>query len=200
MQWREILTKAVVAGVRAAVSAPRTRSRASGRRSGARAAGARTSGSGRAPRSGGQREASASQPGSGDYPGDFTGVAEIEYHPKADGRADPGEVVWAWVPFEEDYSQGKDRPALVIGSDDGWLLGLMLTSKDHDSDARQEAAAGRHWLDIGRGDWDPQGRASEVRVDRILRLDPDQVRREGGKLSRDQFDQVAVEVRRVNRW
>ena len=28
----------------------------------------------------------------------------------------PAEVVWAWVPFEEDLSQGKDRPLAIIGS------------------------------------------------------------------------------------
>lgn len=33
------------------------------------------------------------------------------YAPVANGRPDPGEVVWAWVPYEEDTSQGKDRPS-----------------------------------------------------------------------------------------
>ena len=37
------------------------------------------------------------------------------YEPEADGQPDPGEVVWGWVPFEEDPSQGKDRPVLLIG-------------------------------------------------------------------------------------
>src|SRR3954465_3472466 len=48
------------------------------------------------------------------YPGDFTGRAKTSYAPKPDGNPDPGEVVWTWVPFEEDYSQGKDRPVLLI--------------------------------------------------------------------------------------
>jgi PemK-like, MazF-like toxin of type II toxin-antitoxin system len=88
-------------------------------------------------------------------------------------------VVWTWVPFEEDYSRGKDRPVLVIGRDAGWLLALMLTSKDHDRDAAQEARAGRHWFDVGTGDWDPRGRPSEARLDRVLQIDPRRVRREG---------------------
>ena len=66
------------------------------------------------------------------YPGDFRGAVSPRYSPDPDGKPDPGEIVWSWVPYEEDYSQGKDRPVLLIGHDGGWLLGLMLTSKDHD--------------------------------------------------------------------
>lgn len=113
----------------------------------------------------------------------------------ADGKPDPGEVVWAWIPFEEDYSQGKDRPALVIAEHDGWLLALMLTSKDHDSDR-----SGRDWMDIGTGDWDSKGRPSEVRLDRIIRLDPNGVRREGGRLDKARFDHVAAGVADANNW
>ena len=35
----------------------------------------------------------------------------VEYTPEMDGDADPGEVVWAWVPYEEDPNRGKDRPS-----------------------------------------------------------------------------------------
>ena len=78
-----------------------------------------------------------------------------------------------------------------------WLLALMLTSKDHDRDHAQEARRGRHWQDIGSGAWDSKGRPSEVRVDRILRVDPAAVRREGAVLDQQQFDQVASAVRAV---
>ena len=37
----------------------------------------------------------------------------VHYAPDLDGDADPGEVVWAWVPYEEDPTQVKDRPVLV---------------------------------------------------------------------------------------
>ena len=129
------------------------------------------------------------------YPGDFTGVPAMEYSPAPDGRPDPGEIVWTWVPFEEDHTQGKDRPVLLVGRDGRWLLGLQLTSKDHDRDAEQERRAGRAWVDIGSGAWDRQGRPSEVRVNRVLRVDPSAIRREGAVLARDRFDAVAAAVR-----
>ena len=131
----------------------------------------------------------------GAYPGDYEGVPPMSYAPSDDGDPDPGEIVWTWVPYEEDHSQGKDRPVLVIGHDGAWLLALMLTSQDHDRDAAQEARWGRHWVDIGSGPWDRQGRPSEARVDRVLRVDPARVRREGAVLSRERFTEVAAAVR-----
>ncbi len=128
------------------------------------------------------------------YPGDYEGLPTTSYAPRNDGIAEPGEVVWAWVPFEEDHAQGKDRPALIIGRDGPWLLALCVTSKDHDRDAAQEAAEGRRWIDIGAGGWDPEGRPSEARVNRIVRLDPAAVRREGAALDRATFDQVIAEM------
>ena len=79
------------------------------------------------------------------YPGDFRGRVDVRWSPRHDDRADPGEIVWAWVPFEEDHGRGKDRPVLVVGRDGRWLLALMLTSKDHDRDAADEARWGRQW-------------------------------------------------------
>jgi hypothetical protein len=117
-------------------------------------------------------------------------LPRLRYAPEADGRADPGEVVWAWVPYEEDASQGKDRPVLVIGTDGEQLLALALTSRDHDLDAAQESRDGRQWMDIGTGAWDSQRRPSEVRLDRLLRLDHAGVRREGAVLPRDVFEAV----------
>ncbi|WP_130873225.1 type II toxin-antitoxin system PemK/MazF family toxin [[Pseudopropionibacterium] massiliense] len=130
-----------------------------------------------------------------EYPGDFTGTPRITYSPAPGKEADPGEVVWTWVPYEEDHREGKDRPVLIIGRDHEWLLGLLLTSKDHDRDAAQEARSGRFWMDIGTGEWDPQRRPSEVRINRIIRIDPDDVRRIGAVLDRDVFDAVAAAVR-----
>lgn len=113
-----------------------------------------------------------------------------------DDLADPGEVVWTWVPYEEDHSRGKDRPVLVIGRHAGLLLALQLTSQDHDRDADDEARHGRYWVDVGSGAWDRQRRPSEARVDRVLQLDPADVRRIGALLPRAVFDRVAAEVRR----
>jgi hypothetical protein len=117
------------------------------------------------------------------------------YTPEADGQPDPGEVVWAWVPYEDDPAQGKDRPVLVVGREGGELLCLQLTSQDHDLDAADEARYGRVWMDVGTGTWDREGRASEVRLDRLLRLPEAEVRREGAALDRALFDEVVDAAR-----
>ena len=117
------------------------------------------------------------------------------YSPEQDGRPDPGEVVWAWVAYEDDPSQGKDRPVLVIGRDGAELLCLQLTSKDHDRDAADEARHGRSWMDVGSGGWDRERRPSEVRLDRLLRLPESGVRREGAALDRTVFDSVVAAAR-----
>jgi hypothetical protein len=122
------------------------------------------------------------------------------YEPEVDGEPDPGEVVWGWVPYEDDPQQGKDRPVLLIAraEDDGdeVFAGLMLTSKDHDRDAEDEARYGRYWMDVGTGAWDSERRPSEVRLDRLLLLRRDALRREGAALDRDLFDRVLAEARR----
>lgn len=122
----------------------------------------------------------------------------VAYAPRADGLPDPGEVVWAWVPYEDDPRQGKDRPVLLIGRRGTTLLGLMLTSKDHDRDAADEARWGRHWMDVGTGGWDRERRPSEVRLDRLLELAPGGVRREGAALDRAVFGRVVDEARRFH--
>ncbi|USQ78516.1 type II toxin-antitoxin system PemK/MazF family toxin [Ornithinimicrobium faecis] len=147
-----------------------------------------------APPPGNQRETTAGA-ARGGYAGDFAGTPTLVYEPVDDERPDPGEVVWAWVPYEEDHSQGKDRPVLVIGRDEDLLLALQMSSQDHDQDAEDEARWGRYWVDVGSGAWDTKGRPSEARVDRILRLDPDSIRRIGAVLDRERFDEVAAGVR-----
>ncbi|GAB3772067.1 hypothetical protein GCM10027600_31080 [Nocardioides ginsengisegetis] len=122
----------------------------------------------------------------------------VAYAPRADGRPDPGEVVWAWVPYEEDASRGKDRPVLLVGRRGRQWLGLMLTSKDHDRDAADEARWGREWMDVGTGAWDRERRPSEVRLDRLIVLDHAGIRREGAALDRAVFERVVVEARRLH--
>jgi hypothetical protein len=113
----------------------------------------------------------------------------IEYTPQIDGDPDPGEVVWTWVPFEDDPTLGKDRPVVIVGRHGALLSGVALTSKpkvrpDH--------------VDIGTGPWDPWGRPSYAKVDRLLDIDPDRVRREGAVLSRRRFDAVIEAVDRLH--
>jgi hypothetical protein len=127
------------------------------------------------------------------------GAVRFDYAPRRDGKPDPGEIVWAWVPYDENDGRGKDRPVLIVARDRDQLLGLMLTSKDHDRDRADEARWGRFWMDIGSGPWDGRGRPSEVRLDRILRLPAGSVRREGAALDRATFLRVAQEAQRVQR-
>jgi hypothetical protein len=119
----------------------------------------------------------------------------MEYAPVHNGRPDPGEVVWTWVPFEDDPRQGKDRPVLVLAVGGGVVTGLAMTSKDHDRDEEQERRAGRLWMDVGTGAWDRQGRESEVRINRVLRLPESKVRREGAALDERVFNEVLAAAR-----
>jgi hypothetical protein len=132
----------------------------------------------------------------GNYPGDFLGTAAVRYAPSPNGLPEPGEVVWTWVPYEEDHSQGKDRPVLLVGNTGDYLLGLMLTSKDHDRDRRYAD----DYVDIGTGDWDRQGRPSEAKMDRILQVDPADIRREGAILDAGRFNLVATVLRTRHGW
>jgi hypothetical protein len=114
----------------------------------------------------------------------------IEYSPCLDGDPDPGEVVWTWVPYEEDPSQGKDRPVVIIGRRGADLLGVPLTSKAHANELQ---------VVVGPGPWDQEGRVSYAKVERLLDVDPHQVRREGAALERQHFDDVVAGVRRTHR-
>ncbi len=117
----------------------------------------------------------------------------IEYSPDLDGKADPGEIVWTWVTYEEDATQGKDRPVLVVGRDGRSLLGLMLSSQSsHDGE--------RDWVAIGSGSWDNEGRPSWVRLDRVLDVPESGIRREGAVLVKDRFDAVAARLRNDFSW
>jgi hypothetical protein len=112
----------------------------------------------------------------------------IEYSPRLDGDPDPGEVVWTWVPYEEDPAQGKDRPVVIIGRQGDQLLGVALTSKP-----RPDEVA------IGAGSWDSEGRRSYAKIERLLSVDPGKVRREGAVLERRHFDDIVAGVRRLHR-
>jgi hypothetical protein len=118
---------------------------------------------------------------------------QVEYAPNLDGDADPGEVVWTWVKYEDDPHQGKDRPVLVVGRDGRTLLGLMLSSQS-------ERDGQRNWLALGPGAWDRQERPSWVRLDRVLEVDENGIRREGAILDRARFAEVAGALRGEYGW
>jgi hypothetical protein len=122
---------------------------------------------------------------------DYRGPAVPEYTPELDHEPDPGEVVWAWVPFEEDPTQGKDRPLAIVGralEKPGDLVCFLLSSKDRSDDD--------DWVSIGSGQWDHEHRPSWANIARPLAVTPEAVRREGGNLSREQFDAVVEAARR----
>ena len=122
------------------------------------------------------------------------GLPEFSYQPVADNDADPGEVVWTWISYEEDPTQGKDRPVVVLARSGSDVVVAQLTSKNHDIDREQEAHWGRYWLAIGSGEWDPQGRVSSVRLDRLLLVSQRDVRREGATLDRATYNKVVTAI------
>jgi len=117
------------------------------------------------------------------------GRVHIEYTPDLDGDADPGEVVWAWVPYEDDPNRGKDRPVVIVGHVGSDWAGVPLTSKNK----------GRaDHVPVGTGGWDSRGRNSWAKVDRLLRLDDSDIRREGSVLDKGRFDDVIGNLARYH--
>jgi hypothetical protein len=68
----------------------------------------------------------------------------------------------------------------------------MMTSRDRNNDRSRD----EDYVDIGSGPWDVRGRPSEIKLDRVLQLDPEAVRREGAVLPRATFEKVAQGMRR----
>jgi hypothetical protein len=121
------------------------------------------------------------------------GRVRLSYSPQADGAPDPGEVVWTWVPFEENDGRGKDRPVLVVAVESaGTYLAVQLTSKDHDG-------AG-DFVSIGAGGWDGEHRPSWVNLDRVIRVHTGGMRREASVLPREAFEQVEVRLQQRYGW
>lgn len=115
------------------------------------------------------------------------GIVTIEYSPRLDGDPDPGEIVWTWVPFQEDPAQGKDRPVVVIGRRGPVLVGIPLTTKPDDREAQ---------FKMGTGGWDPKRRTSYARIWRLVDIPPHAMRREGGVLDAERFDALVQMVDR----
>jgi hypothetical protein len=122
------------------------------------------------------------------------GAVRTEYAPEPDGDPDPGEIVWTWVPYEENDGRGKDRPVLVVAREVGreTLLAVQLTSKDRDHDDE--------WLPMGSGPWDRSGRDSWIHLERVLRVHPDGMRREACALDRARFNRVVHNLQRRHGW
>lgn len=118
---------------------------------------------------------------------------QVAYAPERDGAPDAGEIVWTWVPYEENDGRGKDRPVLVIGrSSRDRVFAVRMTSKAHDGD--------RDFLSIGSGGWDSQGRESWVDIEQLYSVHEDGLRREAAVLDRRRYDRVAGALSRRYGW
>jgi hypothetical protein len=139
------------------------------------------------------------------WPGEFgpDATAEVDphrirrvrmsYSPRTDGDPDPGEVIWTWVPFEENDGRGKDRPVLIVAAERaGTYLAVQLTSKDHDGEGDFEP--------VGAGEWDGEHRPSWVDLGRVLRVHEGGMRREAAALPREAFDRVKGRLRERYGW
>lgn len=121
------------------------------------------------------------------------GAVRTSYTPVLDGDADPGEIIWTWVPYEENDGQGKDRPVLVVAAEAaGTVLVVQLTSKTHDGDDE--------FVPVGSGNWDSAHRPSWVNLERVLRVHPLGMRREASALPRAEFDRVAGRLQARYGW
>lgn len=97
------------------------------------------------------------------------------------------------MPYEDDPARGKDRPVLVVGRSGTTLLGLMMSS----SAARDGQP---NWYALGAGNWDQEHRPSWIRLDRVLRVRENSIRREGAVLSRARFDALSKQLRTRYGW
>ena len=117
----------------------------------------------------------------------------ISYSPDADDAPDAGEIVWTWVPYDENDGRGKDRPVLVISrQDEDRVYAVRLTSRAHDGD--------RDFLAIGPGPWDSQGRPSWIDIEQIYSVHARGMRREASALPLDRFVRVADALHRRYGW
>ena len=124
----------------------------------------------------------------GDRPRRGRGGA-ISYDPRLDGDADPGEVVWGEVAYEDRPDIVKDRPLLVVGRKDrATVLCLQLSSQ-----TKRDGQPG--WFALGSGAWDQEGRPSFVRLDRVIEMRADAIRREGAVLDPSRFRAVTGALR-----
>ena len=102
------------------------------------------------------------------------------YRPRhPDGHADPGEVVWARVPFEDDPTQGKDRPVLIVGrATNGNLVGVQLSTKTHH--------AGSFPIEWG------SDKTSHLRPERFIQVDLTNYRKEGAYIKKPVFQEIVA--------
>lgn len=126
--------------------------------------------------------------------GESPGARTISYAPRHNREADPGEVVWAEVAFEDQPDVVKDRPLLVVGRKDRTTVLCLQLSTQQKRDGQDG------WLPLGAGAWDRLSRPSFVRLDRVIELRADAIRRQGAVLDPARFTYVADALRARGEW
>ncbi|BAU96679.1 hypothetical protein N24_2417 [Corynebacterium suranareeae] len=117
----------------------------------------------------------------------------IFYAPDMDGQADPGEVVWIWAPADGPSLPPRERAIVVVGRNRNAILGLLIS-------CNPEHRSHEDWIDIGSGGWDPRGRQSWVRLDRVLEVSELGIRRQGTVIPQGRFERIANRLRNDFDW
>src|SRR5699024_8039630 len=122
-----------------------------------------------------------------------TRARSIFFAPDMVVQADSVEVVWVWAPTEGPSSPPTDRAILLVGRTRSTVLGLLISpnSTHADDDAR---------LAIGSGEWDDSRRQCWVRLDRVLEVSEEQVRRRGILFPERRFERIANRLRQKYHW
>jgi hypothetical protein len=102
----------------------------------------------------------------------------MSYRPRhPDGHPDPGEIVWARVPFEDDPTQSKIRPVVIIGrAKNGNLVAVQSTSKSHRPGSIPVA-----WSN---------DKISYIRPERLIQIDANNYQKEGSYIKRPKFQEI----------
>lgn len=122
-----------------------------------------------------------------------TRARSIFFAPDMDGQADSGEVVWVWAPTGGPSSPPSERAILLVGRTRSTVLGLLISANATHADDDS-------WLEIGSGEWDESGRQCWVRLDRVLEVSEEQVRRKGILFPQRRFERIALRLRQKYHW
>lgn len=113
----------------------------------------------------------------------------IYYAPDMDGQAEPGEVVW----FNPSTDPPQERSMLVVGRNRHDVLGLLISGEENHTDDDD-------WLTIGSGEWQTSGEPCWVRLDKVLSIPEEDVRRRGTLFPPRRFERIADTLRRRFDW
>ena len=82
---------------------------------------------------------------------------------------------------------------MVVGRTRTTVLGLLISPNP-------KHALDDAWLEIGSGEWDESGCDCWVRLDRLLEVSEEQVRRQGTLFPERRFERIANRLRARYHW